>query len=52
MESKETDDVDDEKLPYMTVDADLYLKDIISFKKPRRIEFDDGKWCVDSYYTR
>ena len=41
MESDHDEDVDD--LCYRTVDVDLYLKDLISFKKPRRIEIDDDK---------
>ncbi|HME51758.1 MAG TPA: hypothetical protein VKM55_06045 [Candidatus Lokiarchaeia archaeon] len=43
MELEETDEVNDEAFPYMTVDADLYLKDIVSVKKPRHVDFEVGK---------
>jgi len=42
MESDHDEDVD-YAVYYRTVDVDLYLKDLISLKKPRRIEIDDDK---------
>ena len=38
------DGAPEETNEFVSVDADLYLKDLISVKKPRRIAFDDDKW--------
>jgi len=43
MELEYDEKIGEEEPEFVNVDVDLFLKDIISIKKPRRSIFDEGK---------